>query len=87
MCQIAINIPNEVLYNIKMSAEEATSSIRQLVAMNFYSARRVSLGYCAQIADMNKADFIRILGENNISIFHFDNEDEFLEEIENARPF
>ena len=87
MCQIAINIPNEVLYNIKMSAEEAASSIRQLVAMNFYSARRVSLGYCAQIADMNKADFIRILGENNISIFHFDNEDEFLEEIENARPF
>ncbi|MBR1438181.1 MAG: UPF0175 family protein [Synergistaceae bacterium] len=54
--------------------------------MNFYSARRVSLGYCAQIANMNKADFIRFLGANNISIFHFDDEDEFLEEIENARP-
>ena len=86
MCQIAINIPNEVLYDIKMSTEEATSSIRKLVAMNFYSEHRVSLGYCAQIAGMNKADFIRFLGANNISIFHFDNEDEFLEEIENARP-
>ena len=30
MCQIAINIQNEVLYDIKMSTEEAASFIRIL---------------------------------------------------------
>ena len=46
--------------------------------------RGVSLGYAAQIADMDKESFIRFLGENGVSIFRFDNEKEFMEELANA---
>ncbi len=28
--------------------------------------------------------FMRFLGENKISVFHYDDEDEFLEEVKNA---
>ena len=42
------------------------------------------MGYCAQIANMKKGDFIRFLGENGVSIFQFDSEDEFLEDVRNA---
>ncbi len=84
MCQIALSIPSEVLYDIKMTQEDAASFIRKVVALNFYTNRGVSLGYCAQIAGMEKEDFIRYLSENDISIFHFDNEDEFIEEMNNA---
>ena len=42
------------------------------------------MGYCAQIAEMDKEDFIHYLSSNGISIFHFDNEEEFIEEMNNA---
>lgn len=84
MCQIAINIPNEVLFDTKMNQEEASQFARCAVALGYYTQRRVSIGYCAQIAGMTKEEFMKYLGKNQISIFHFDNKEEFLEELNNA---
>ena len=33
---------------------------------------------------MSKEDFIKYLGENKVSIFDFESEEEFMEEIKNA---
>ena len=41
-------------------------------------------GYCAQIAGMVEEDFIKYLSDNGISIFSFDDENEFIEEMDNA---
>ncbi len=84
MCQVAFSIPNEVLYDTKMNDAEAASFARQAVALRFYTIERVSLGYCAEIAGMTKGDFIRFLGENKVSIFQFDSEEELLEDVKNA---
>lgn len=84
MCQIAINIPKEVLHDISMSEAEARAEVCKVIAMHYYVAHGVSLGYCSQIAGMDKEDFIRYLGENKVSVFHFDDENEFLEEMSNA---
>ena len=84
MCQIAIDIPNEVLFDTRMSRQEANSFAKKAVALCYYVQNGVSLGYCAQIADMSKESFVRYLGEHNISIFHYDDEEEFQEELNNA---
>ena len=84
MCKIAFNIPNEILYGTRQSEEEALQFVRRFSALSYYVHRGVSLGYAAQIADMDKESFIRFLSENGVSIFHFDNEKEFLEELDNA---
>ena len=84
MCKIAFDIPSEVLYDTRLSDEEALALSRRVVALYFYVKSGVSLGYCAQIAGMEKEDFIRYLGENGVSIFRFDTREEFLEELENA---
>ena len=84
MCQIAIEIPNEVLYDTRMNKQEANAFARKAVALCYYVQNGVSLGYCAQIAGMSKEAFIRYLGEHNISIFHYDDEEEFKEELTNA---
>lgn len=55
-----------------------------MLAIDLYKNMKVSLGYCASVADMTKEDFIKYLGKNDISIFSFDNEEEFLEELANA---
>ncbi|MDO4338882.1 MAG: UPF0175 family protein [Eubacteriales bacterium] len=84
MCQIAINIPEAVLYDTHMTPEDANRFARRAVALGYYSQSGVSIGYCAQIAGMTEEDFIQYLGENNVSIFHFDDEAEFFEELDNA---
>ena len=84
MCKIAFSIPNEILYDTRQSEAEALQFVRKYTALSYYVHRGVSLGYAAQIADMDKESFIKVLGENGESIFHFDNEKEFLEELANA---
>ena len=84
MCQIALDIPEAVLYDIKMSKMEAAAEIRKIVALQYYVKHGISLGYCAAIAGMDKEDFIHYLSDNKISIYQFDDKEEFLEEMQNA---
>lgn len=84
MCEIAVSIPEEVLFDTKMSREETGKFVRRAAALGYYTQSGVSIGYCAQIAGMAEGEFIRYLGQNGISIFHFDDKEEFLEEMENA---
>ena len=84
MCQIAIDIPNEVLYDTKMDREEANRFARCAVALGYDTQSGVSIGYYAQIAGLTEEEFIQYLGKNQVSIFHFDNREEFLEELNNA---
>ncbi len=84
MCQIVLSIPDEVLYDTKMNKELANQFARQAVALGYYTQGGVSIGYCSQIAGMTEKEFIKYLGRNHISVFRFDNEKEFLEELNNA---
>jgi len=67
-----------------MTADQAADFARRLVAMGYYTQSNVSIGYCSQIAGMTEEEFIKYLGQNQISIFHFDDDEEFMEELKNA---
>ena len=84
MCQIVIKIPEAVLYDTHMSSDDAAAFARRTVAMGYYTQNNVSIGYCAEIAGMTEEDFIKFLGQNKISIFRFDDQKEFMEELSNA---
>ena len=84
MCQVLVDIPEEVMYDTRMQVEDATRFARQMVALGYYTKNGVSIGYCAKIAGMSEEEFIFFLGKNQIEIFRFDSEDELLRDIENA---
>ena len=84
MCQVSVNIPNEVLYDTHMSVAEASAFARQMVAMGYYTQNNVSLGYCARIAGMCEEDFIALLGRHGVGIFDRMTEDELMRDIANA---
>lgn len=63
---------------------ELALHMKQIYAVELYKERKVSLGYAAALAEMHKEDFIHFIANFNVSIFSFDNEDEFSEEISNA---
>ena len=50
MCQIVLSIPDEVLYDTKMSHEQVNQFARQAVALRYYTQSGVNIGYCSQIA-------------------------------------
>lgn len=83
MCQVAVKIPDAVLYDTHMSTLQATDFAKKAIALVYYTSHHISIGYCAQIAEMSEEDFIKYLGKNKISIFHFDDSAEFKEELEN----
>ena len=58
--------------------------MKKTLAMDLYKNKKVSLGYCASVAEMTKEEFVQYLDMNGVSIFSFASEDEFLEELKNA---
>lgn len=84
MCVVSINVPEEILLNLHESENDFAEYMKCMLAIDLYRNKKVSLGYCAEIADMTKEEFIKYLGKNKISIFSFENEREFMEELANA---
>ena len=84
MCQVSVQIPEAVLYDTHMTTLQVNDYARKLIALDYYTRHNVSLGYCAEIAEMTEEDFIKFLGQNKISIFQFDDKEEFLDELKNA---
>lgn len=84
MCTISIHIPEEVFLALHEDKAAFADYMKKMVALDLYKNRKVSLGYCADIAEMAKEEFIRYLGSHEISIFEFDSENNFMEELTNA---
>lgn len=84
MCQVRINIPSEVLYDTHMRASDAAAFAKKMVALGYYTQNNVSIGYCAQIADLTEEEFIAFLGQNHIDLFRFENDEELMRDIANA---
>ena len=84
MCTVAFSIPSEVLYDTRMNDNDTLSFARKAVALEYYRQKGLSLGYCAEIAGLDKEEFIRFLGENGISIYRYDSKSELLEDVANA---
>ena len=84
MCQVMVNVPNEVLYDTHMSTAEATAFARKMVALGYYIHNNVSIGYCAEIAGLTEKEFMIFFGQNKIDIFHFQDDEELLRDVSNA---
>ena len=84
MCVVSINIPEEILLDLHEDSNNFAKYIKRMLATDLYKNKNVSLGYCASVAEMTKEEFVQYLGMNGISIFSFDSEDEFMEELGNA---
>ena len=71
MCQIVLSIPDEVLYDTKMSHEQVNQFARQAVALRYYTQSGVNIGYCSQIAGMTEEEFIKYLKQILYLIFDY----------------
>jgi len=81
MSMMSFSVPQEILLDLKTSESAFSDYVKRFLALDLYENKQISLGYCAELAGMTEEDFIKFLGENKVSIFGFEDESEFLEEM------
>ena len=79
-----ITLPQEIVLSLRESSEDIVKDMKMTVAVKYYKENRLSLGQSAQLAEMSKEEFIKLLSSYKISIFNFDNDEELLEDIKNV---
>lgn len=84
MCVVSINVPEEILIDLYEDKNDFADYMKKMLALDLYKNKKVSLGYCASVAEMTKEEFAQYLGMNGVSIFSFASENEFLDELANA---
>ncbi|MBU5436768.1 UPF0175 family protein [Tissierella sp. MSJ-40] len=78
-----IKLPQEILLSLRESSENIVLEMKKTIAVKYYKERKLSLGQCCELAEMNKEDFIEYLALNEVSIFNLE-EEELFEDIRNA---
>ena len=81
MCVASINVPEEILLDLHEDKNGFAEYMKKMLALDLYKNKKVSLGYCASVAEMTKEEFVQYLGMNGVSIFSFASDSEFLEEL------
>ncbi len=73
MRTLNINIPisEEVLFVLKKDEKSLQEEARKILALQFFKERKLSLGKSAELADMDKDDFVTLLGKNKIDIYQY----------------
>ena len=79
-----IDIPESILLSLRESAGAVGLEMKRALAVRYYAESRLSLGQCAELAEMAEKSFIGYLSKYRVSIFNFDSEDELTEDIQNA---
>lgn len=79
-----IQIPQEILLALRISIDDFIIDMKKTVAAKYYREKKLSLGQCAELAEMSEEAFINYLSSQQISIFNFESEEEILEDMKNA---
>lgn len=84
MCSVAVNIPDAVLYDTRMTVRDVQALASRMTALGLYRFGGVSIGYCAEVAGLTEEEFIEFLGKNEVDVFNFEDDDELLRDVANA---
>jgi predicted HTH domain antitoxin len=74
-------MPKDLYVALGFSRAQAVRQLKEFSVMGLYQERRISAGKAAEMLDMNKAEFIRLLARAGVPHFDYTAEelaDEFL---------
>ncbi len=82
--KIELEIPEEILMNLKQSSEEFKNELKLMMAVELYKKKRLSLGKAAMLCGFTKIGFIDVLNFRGEPVFNYTDE-EIEAEIQNIK--
>ena len=75
MTSVTLQLPDEVFSALRRSPEEFVSELRLAAAVHWYSRGEISQEKAAQIAGLNRKEFLLALARENVDAFLVDFDD------------
>jgi predicted HTH domain antitoxin len=72
MATLTIELPDEVYATLQRSPREVQREVRLAAAIRWYAAGRLSQERAAEIAGLDRTDFLMALGREKVDAFHVD---------------
>ncbi len=72
MQTITLELPEEVFSALRRSPEEFVREMRLAASTHWYERGGISQEKAAQIAGMDRTDFLAALAQNQVNVFHVD---------------
>lgn len=69
---ISFEVPEDLLASLKLGSDALGQSIRLLAAVSYFREKRLSLGKAAQLAGLNRLQFMDVLAEHGEVVFDYD---------------
>lgn len=85
---ISFEVSQDLLASLKLGSAALAQSIRLLAAIAYFRDKKLSLGKAAQLADLNRLQFMDMLAKEGVVVFDYDESvlDTDLEGIAHLRP-
>jgi predicted HTH domain antitoxin len=75
MTTVTLDLPVEVFSALRRSPEEFGRELRLAAAIHWYQRDQISMEKAAQIAGLDRADFLTALAREGVDVFTVDFED------------
>ncbi|MCT7963605.1 UPF0175 family protein [Laspinema sp. D1] len=69
---ISFEISQDLLAALKLGREQLKEEIRLLAAIAYFQGKKLSLGKAAELAGINRLEFMDILSQKGITLFDYD---------------
>ena len=85
--KLEMSIAEDILMALNEKPAEFLKDMRTFAAIKFFEIGKLSLGKAAELAEMNKLDFVELLSKHRISVYNYPPEElaEDLNNIQRAR--
>ncbi|MEQ8996186.1 MAG: UPF0175 family protein [Coleofasciculus sp. B1-GNL1-01] len=69
---ISFQISQDLLAALKVGSLELTQNLRLLAAITYFQEKKLSLGKAAELAGINRLEFMDVLAAKGIIVFDYD---------------
>jgi len=83
MTTIHLELPTSAVAALRATPSEFAERMRKAAAVHWYERGLVSQERAAEIAGLDRTDFLLLLAQEKVDVFHVDR-DELLREIDNG---
>jgi predicted HTH domain antitoxin len=69
---VRFEISQDILASLKVGAQDLARQMRLLSAISYFQEKKLSLGKAAELAGLNRLDFMDILTNKGVVVFDYD---------------